>query len=372
MGQAAKPGFHIPSLDGIRAVSVLIVFLSHAGLSRVVPGTFGVTVFFFLSGYLITTLLRLEYEEHGRIRLAQFYLRRALRILPPLYVVLAAAVIFAAVGVLPGGWPDVHGVLAQGFFLGNYYEIADDARLIPGTDVLWSLAVEEHFYLVFPLLFVFLCRRVGGADRQGLVLALTCLTVLAWRCVLVFGLGYGTPPDTPAWRRTCHATDTRLDAILWGCALALYGNPALDATRWPASWWKWVFFPASLVGLVLVFAVRDDRFRETFRYTVQSLLLVPVFVTVVRYPNWGPCRLLNLRPVRFLGLLSYTLYLLHYLVIVAVRQWLSGDSLEEKVVAYGFAAIVSVLLSIAIYYTVELPFGRLRKRLSRVAAPPVR
>jgi peptidoglycan/LPS O-acetylase OafA/YrhL len=368
MGHTAKGGLQIPSLDGIRAVSILIVFLSHAGLSRVVPGTFGVTVFFVLSGYLITTLLRVESDRCGRIAIDRFYLRRAFRILPPLYVILTAVVLLAAVGVLPGGTPDPRGVLAQVCFLANYYEIAGDANVVPGTDVLWSLAVEEHFYVVFPLLFVLLLRRVRGARQQALVLGVVCLMVLAWRCVLVFGLGYGTPPDSPAWRRTCHATDTRLDGILWGCALALYGNPALDATRWPERWWKLVFFPASLAGLVLVFAVRDDRFRETFRYTMQALLLLPVFVTAIRYPDWGPCRLLNLRPVRFLGQLSYTLYLLHYVVIVAVRQRLPGDSLGEQFLAYGLAAVLSVLLSVAVWYAVELPFARLRKRLSPVGA----
>src|SRR5438270_10676355 len=85
--QAKKP-FQIPSLDGLRAVSFMIVFLSHAGLGRFVSGGFGVTVFFFLSGYLITTLMRMEADKTGHVSLKLFYLRRAVRILPPFYIVL--------------------------------------------------------------------------------------------------------------------------------------------------------------------------------------------------------------------------------------------------------------------------------------------
>src|ERR1700733_3228445 len=85
--------FHIPSLDGIRAASFLIVFAAHAGLADLVPGGFGVTVFFFLSGYLITTLLRMEWQQSGTVSLKQFSLRRVLRILPPFYFTLLLATV---------------------------------------------------------------------------------------------------------------------------------------------------------------------------------------------------------------------------------------------------------------------------------------
>ena len=90
--------FHIPSLDGIRGIAALIVFMSHAALPEIFPGAFGVTVFFFLSGYLITTLLRREYASTGKIALKPFYLRRVYRILPPLYIVLTIAVLLDVFG----------------------------------------------------------------------------------------------------------------------------------------------------------------------------------------------------------------------------------------------------------------------------------
>ncbi len=101
--QTAPPAAgYIPSLDGIRALSFLIVFAAHAGLERWIPGFFGLSVFFFLSGYLITTLLRVEWNRTGTVNLRQFYLRRALRILPPFYVVLAGASALTLFGALDG------------------------------------------------------------------------------------------------------------------------------------------------------------------------------------------------------------------------------------------------------------------------------
>src|SRR5512136_1771671 len=100
--KVAKDGFQIPSLDGLRAISFLIVFIAHAGLGEYVPGAFGVTVFFFLSGFLITTLIRMEFDRLGRLSFKRFYLRRALRILPPFYLVLTGATALAGVGVLSG------------------------------------------------------------------------------------------------------------------------------------------------------------------------------------------------------------------------------------------------------------------------------
>src|SRR5580658_4318026 len=146
----------IPSLDGFRAVSILIVFMSHAGLRQIIPGTFGVTVFFFLSGYLITTLLRLEWKETDAISLRHFYLRRVLRIFPPLYLTLAFASVVTLVGLLPGTltWSAFG---AQVMFLANYYKIYRAGfGMPPGMLVLWSLAVEEHFYVGFPLLYIVL------------------------------------------------------------------------------------------------------------------------------------------------------------------------------------------------------------------------
>ncbi len=144
------PAGSIPSLNGIRAVAVLLVFLAHGGLEHVVPGGLGVTIFFVLSGYLITTLMRVEHDRHSRIDFRNFYLRRLVRLMPPLVVVVALAALLAALGVIGGAF-SAEGLLAALFYFGNYFVIAHDFRGMPaGIGVVWSLAIEEHFYLLFP------------------------------------------------------------------------------------------------------------------------------------------------------------------------------------------------------------------------------
>jgi peptidoglycan/LPS O-acetylase OafA/YrhL len=345
--------FHIPSLDGIRALSFLIVFLSHVGLGGYVPGALGVTMFFFLSGYLITTLLRVEFEKSGTVNLRLFYLRRALRILPPLYIVLFAAIGLTLVGVLEGDL-DVMAVASQVLHWSNYYAVYHGFEQMPlGTAVYWSIAVEEHFYLVFPFAYVLFVRYLPSPRAKAAALLGGCALILGWRCLLV--LGYSV------WEnRTLIASDTRADSLLFGCILALYGNPSLDSTRYSARWWKYVWLPLGLGALVLSIAIRNSDFRETFRYSLQGPALIPLFVVAIRYPTWGPMRLFNWQPIRFLGTLSYSMYLSHYIIIGGMRQWGLGDPLILRPVGYGLAFV----LALGIYVAVERPCGRLRKRLS--------
>jgi peptidoglycan/LPS O-acetylase OafA/YrhL len=349
--------FYIPSLDGIRACAISLVFAAHAGLNDRVPGNFGVTTFFFLSGYLITTLLRIEFDRDHGISLKAFYLRRALRILPPMYLVLAAASLLTISGALEG-WVDPVAALAQIFHLSNYYIISNgwwDGRA-PGTWIYWSLAVEEHFYVVFPLVYLVLRRHARSPRAQLLTLLGLCALVLLWRLVLVYGLD-------AAKDRTYVASDTRVDSILFGCALAVYGNPVLDPTRLSALWWKAVLLPLGIAGLLVSFLVQDPGFEQGIRYTLQGIALVPLFVVAIRYPTWGVFRLLNVRPVKFLGVISYSLYLLHPTVLFALWQWTHLNSLAQGVLG----GVVAIGLSTLIYYGVEKPAARLRKRLSRVA-----
>jgi peptidoglycan/LPS O-acetylase OafA/YrhL len=355
--RAAPPAdaFHMPSLDGIRTFSFLVVFLAHAGLDAFVPGGFGVTVFFFLSGFLITTLLRLEYDRHGDVSFRQFYLRRVLRILPPFYLVLAASVAAASFRVVPGGlqWP---AVVAQACHFANYRIVLHGYRGMPaGTGVYWSLAVEEHFYLVFPWLYLAL-RRSGAAPlRQATILWAICGAVFAWRCVLVYGLHTMTD-------RTYVASDTRVDSILFGCALAVYGNPVLDGQSSVSDrTWKLIFLPLSALLLGVTFLYRPPAFRETLRYSLQGVALYPLFIAAVRFPTWGPFRILNLRLVAFLGVLSYSLYLVHHVVIDALEMHVPLPAIARGPLALA----ISIGIAWGIYRVVERPCANLRKRLSR-------
>ena len=340
----------IPSLDGIRAASVLLVFGSHVLYWLPIPGRFGVTVFFFLSGYLITTLLRIERAREGTISFKDFYVRRALRIIPPFALIFLATVLLVKVGLFRGT-VDRRALVAGFGYYANYAMISG-IEMPPGTGVIWSLSIEEHFYLAFPVIYFLLTRWVQNGVRLAALLWGICACVLAWRLALVFH--WNVPLE-----RTLLATDTRIDGILFGCALAVWGNPILDGPgRFSERAWKWLLFPAAIVILLASFVVSSHAIRESVRYTIQGLALVPVFVTAIRFPRWGPMRPLNWRPVAFLGTLSYSFYLLHDVVY---EQVMPRISLPPARVALTLA--MSVALSWAMYRLVERPLARLRARL---------
>jgi peptidoglycan/LPS O-acetylase OafA/YrhL len=348
----SKDAFHIPSLDGIRAASFGVVFLAHAGVETV-PGLFGVTVFFFLSGFLITTLMRRESARTGTVSLKKFYLRRILRIFPPFYLILAGAVAMSVFGVSERGF-ETPAVVAQVAHYANYWIATHGFGGLPaGTGVYWSLAVEEHFYLVFPCLYLLLRRVTPSENHQVLVLLALCALALFWRCLLVYRLD--APQD-----RVSVASDTRFDSILFGCILALRENPVLDRSAIRDWVWKYVLFPAAMLVLLLTFLLRDPGFRESLRYTLQGIALVPLFVCAMRYPDWLPMKAFNYRPVAYVGVLSYTLYLVHQVVLASVAT----QAPEWSVGARGAVSLaISLLISFVLFQLIEKPCARLRKRL---------
>jgi len=351
---AAPGSFYIPSLDGIRALSFLLVFVAHAGLGDYIPGGFGVSVFFLLSGYLITTLLRMEYSRYREISLRSFYLRRVFRILPPLYIVLALGALLSHFDKSGPGIP-LLGTLSQIFQVSNYYQIYSTlAPTIPGSGVLWSLAVEEHFYLIFPVLYLWMLRRFSAA-RQALVLLCLCGAALLWRCLLIYGLHAD-------FNRTFFATDTRFDSILFGCIIAIVLNPMLNDPLYSAllRHMRWLL-PVSTLLLLATFLTRNDEFRETFRYSLQGVALTPLFIAAIQYRSSPLVRFLNLGSVRFLGVLSYSLYLCHYIILTSIHDAWNGNQILIAILAFCAALLVATL----IHYWVERPCARIRKRLSK-------
>jgi peptidoglycan/LPS O-acetylase OafA/YrhL len=352
----AHGAFSIPSLDGIRAISFLLVFLGHAGVPGI-PGGFGVTVFFFLSGYLITTLLRQEFDKTGRVSFKHFYLRRALRIWPSFYLVLALATLLTAVHFLSGHVAAVD-ELAQCLHYSNYWLIWHGADFIPhGTAVYWSLAVEEHFYLVLPALYMALRRFDLTARAQLAVFLSLCVASVAWRAALV--LHFHSVPD-----RTYFATDTRFDSMLFGCCLAVFKNPALDLPKRdrPSSL-DVALLLGGLLLLLFSFVNRDPVFRETWRYSLQGIGLFPMFLTAVRFPKWGPYPFLQLRFVRYVGTISFTLYLVHQVVLGG----LADHGLVYTPVVIPIALTLSLAIASASWYGIEKPCAGLRRKLATAA-----
>jgi peptidoglycan/LPS O-acetylase OafA/YrhL len=352
----------IASLDGIRAVSFLLVFVSHIGWDKILlhfgrrsilTADFGVTIFFFLSGFLITTLLRSEFEKNGCVNVRHFWLRRSLRIIPPLYLVMIAATLLALV-VYPPGTSNAASVAARLLFYANYWIAFVDLTGPPGTTVVWSLAVEEHFYLLFPWLYIAMQKCRLSRPAQAYLLWGLCALVLAWRCVLFMG-----PPVNRA--HILFGTDCRMDAILFGCALAVFNNPVLDPLRGSPRIWKYRLLPSAVAVLLLCLAINRADFKTTVYFSLQGVALTVVFVCAIRFSTLPVFRFLNWRPVAYVGALSYSLYLTHEVVLQAVRALLPQWRGLWHVL---LTLVVSLIVSWSIYAFIELPCARLRRQLT--------
>lgn len=331
----------VRELDGVRAVAVAIVFLSHIGLGRYVPGGLGVTIFFFLSGYLITTLLRREMARTGDISLRRFYLRRTVRILPPMYLTILFFVILSGVGLL---WRlRFAGLPYDLFFLSNY--ISQSGMPIG----LWSLAVEEHFYLAFPLLLLLIARRVSF-ERC----ALFCLGL----CALVFALRLSEARDAGNLLGIAVWTHTRVDSILYGAILALWNNPVADRGNALPTGIRGYLLAALL--LLPTFLIRDEIFRQTLRYTLQGIGLLVLFNTAIR-DRGIVAGLLDNVATRLIARWSYTLYLVHSGLIAAI----TGRVESEPSLGAAVAILLSIGYAMLMWRFVEKPLGGWRQRQER-------
>ena len=318
--------------------------LSHVGLEHLFPGQFGVTLFFFLSGYLITTLLRREKERTGRIDFGAFYLRRAVRILPPLYITILFVLGLNAAGVIPR--MKLWAVPFDLLFLSNYFPLSS----IPIG--LWSLAVEEHFYFGFPLLFLFLARRLSFAS---------CALVFLGLCAIVLGVRLVEVQRVADIQQVNFWTHTRLDSILFGSVLALWNNPVADRTeQLPRGLAAYLLAAAFLIPS---FVIRDEVFRMTWRYTLQGLGLIVLFNAAIRDRRFaGP--LLDNPFTKWVAALSYTLYLVHSALIRAF--WPGMD--QHAFLPDAIAIVLSFAYAMAMRRWVEQPMAAWRRRRERAAA----
>ena len=328
------------------------------GLDHVLPGAFGVTLFFFISGYLITRQPLQSLEADGRIRLGNFYLRRALRLLPAVLVYIVAA---GALFSLAGGHIPLAGWTAALFYGANYYDIWEGYRTTLGGvrhpfNILWSLAVEEHFYIVWPFLLALLWR--GRAIVWAL--AALCLAVLAWRAWLFTACYHGGAPwvcgpmpPNPLWRfnRLYLATDTRLDSIAFGALLA-----AVEATGWAPGRKSWAVWLAAVL-LLSGFALPGPFARQVVRTSLQGIALF-VLVPAALVPGSLAARLLSATPLLAIGRLSYSLYLWHWGAFAAADSLAPSHGLAWQAIALPLAAV----LAVASYHGIERPMLALRRR----------
>jgi len=342
MQAKARLGY-VPALDGVRAVAVLFVVACHA--LSVAGGFLGVEIFFVLSGFLITTLLLEEREAHGQIRLISFYIRRVRRLYPALAALLLLWLGLAALGLTPlplAG--EAVGVLVSGTYLANAAN-AWFYALPLGLQHLWSLAAEEQFYLLWPPLLVFVLRRRIGwrALVRGLIAAAVIVTVARTALSLSGGdltMLYESPATAGA-------------GLLAGCAVAvfrLYGvSPRLLRGRTLDT------LGIVSLGFLVILALKGHGATDRSYYTwlmpvvdVASALLV---FSVVTNGESLVARFCSIAPLTWCGRISYSLYLVHPVVLVVAelqQQWLG----PWRCIGASF------LLAAALHRWVEQPLRR--------------
>jgi peptidoglycan/LPS O-acetylase OafA/YrhL len=349
---------YLPGLDGLRALSILIVLIAHLGFDKIVPGGLGVTIFFFVSGFLITRILVGEQNKSdGRIDLGPFYIRRFLRLMPAL----AVFIIVSWLLITPfGGKPTGSQIAAASLYFMNYHKPLGDVFGWPEIVIpwghLWSLAVEEHFYLIFPAALALFGKTHSARIR--LILGAIIASAL-WRFVLVNYLG-GTGDYT------YEATECRLESIAWGCLLAvtLDGAPRENACLGWLVGWQWIVVGLGAVLFTLLF--RDEIFRATWRYSVQGIAL---FVLVLNLYALRSMRfaidLLEIKPLRWIGRLSYSLYLWHWPMIwiaFKVTGLELGSDQMMSLPTMAAVVVASFACASASYHLVERPLFGLRKK----------
>lgn len=344
----------IPSLDGIRAIAVTMVLLAHVGLGDVIPGGLGVTIFFFLSGFLITTLLCREYETKSSINVKAFYFRRFLRLFPPLAICLfiAYSLVFAN---LLGGEASFEGFFAQILYFANYHLIFFESHIPNGTGILWSLAVEEHYYIVFPLIISPLFQKLQHRQIAVLLLVL-CGVALFWRIYLASQLDF--QPD-----RTYLASDTRFDSILFGSVLALMKNPTMhisgEKQKMELSHYGCLLI--GLGGVLTSLVLRDQFFRETFRYTIQGICLMPLFYCAVRFSNSKLFKFLNSKFFVRVGVLSYSIYLIHLILVHVIQK--NFDTALSPVNLFLVVFGISVVYATILEKYIDIPLSVIRSKI---------
>ncbi len=314
---------YVPGLDGLRALAVAAVLLYHHD-PRLLPGGFlGVELFFVLSGYLITALLFFEWRAFGGLDLPGFWLRRARRLVPAMLVMLLASLAIGAL-FLRDQLAELRGdALAALAYLANWRLILEQRPYFASFGRpslllhLWSLAIEEQFYLFWPPLLALTLARLGrrGALAVALGLAAVSAALMAWHF----------SPDSDL-SRVYYGTDTRAAGLLVGAALALAWPPrtlrALAGRR--AEPWRDLLGLAALAALAAILLTTHEFTPRLYRggFLLVDLAAAAAIVAVAR-PGAQLCRaLLGAGPLRWVGLRSYSIYLWHWPVFVLTRPGL--------------------------------------------------
>jgi peptidoglycan/LPS O-acetylase OafA/YrhL len=345
-----------PALDGLRAVAVVAVLLYHGGVDWMPGGFLGVDLFFCLSGYLITSLLLAERRGTGRIDLRAFWLRRARRLLPAAFLVIAVSVAAAAI-LAPGDLAQTRGdALASLFYVDNWHQLLVGQSYFAAFERpsllrhMWSLSIEEQFYLLWPLALGFGVAGLG-ARRTGLAaLGLALLSALLMAVLF-------TSESDPS--RVYYGTDTHAVGLLLGATLAfVWPLGRFEPPRRPSALAVLDLTAGiALAALVLAMVTWHDYDALVYRGGIAAFSLTAVvLIATVVHPAGRAAHLLGSAPLRWIGARSYGIYLWHWPVMALTRP---GIDVAWPLPLLLVAQIgLTVALAAASYRWLEQPFRK--------------
>jgi peptidoglycan/LPS O-acetylase OafA/YrhL len=360
----AVRGHSIPALDGIRAVAVALVLAEHGGLPGVSGGFLGVDVFFVLSGFLITSLLLDEFRSKGRIRLRDFWIRRARRLLPALLVMVLTVVAVRRLFPTEATAALRDDAVASFFWMSNWAFVAQKTDYFsqgaPPSPLqhTWSLGVEEQYYLLWPLLVIAVAALFWKRLRLAVfVLAAAGVVASATAAVVM----------APDLNRVYFGTDTRIQALLVGAAAAallvrdwkvLTSGGTLIRTRYR----RWAATALSVVGLagLVVLAHYATGSARDFRYGLLIVVAVAAVLVIapVALDQGSPvARVLAWRPLVWLGAISYGVYLWHWPIFLALNGERTGWSGWPL---FALRCVATIAVAAASWWLLEQPIRRWR------------
>jgi len=344
---------YLPSLDGLRGVSIMLVLVVHLNAFDLFPfqflpgGFLGVDLFFVLSGFLITTLLIQEYERSNRISLSRFYVRRALRLLPALSAVLLLSLVVFRLDLDVGLTPLRLSSVA--FYFTNWLSTTEPASDLWFLAHCWSLSIEEHFYFLWPPILILLMRSRWTRRRILTTLIVAIVAVNVDRFALLI--------NEASTERLFYGTDTRADAILIGCLLSLT--------------WRWNIVPKTfrhprtLTFAVGLFAINVLLVNGTVKllYCGGLTSIALSAAVIVLHSVETPATWLSNTLLVWIGKRSYSLYLWHLPVFHLLKDHL------PPAVRIPTAIIAAFIVAALSYQFIEQPFLRLKSRRSVVEGP---